>query len=953
MQSTPTRVSSATPAAMSLLAALETNNPRTCSVCHKVIPPLFEHFSFLLFNNGILTRLFVSSADKQHQQMLWRVVQSLVARCGRVAPYLTVAALHKFLQHRMSKGQSYPIREIIESLPHNIKDDFHKFLSIRSYISGAYDSLVNQNLDVISSNIAQRDLESKAFLVAREAIRTRDDDLIEQIPYSIPGEVVLSAWSDIAIASPELGQKVVERLFVSFTTQVQTQKGLFSDEYDHQEIRKQCLILNFLTEFIRLDIYTANIAPISSILDRKMKLKHPGSAPVLITTAQFLVAICQNESITKDVFSRASSNLTELCLKIISMRSTADVFRYIRKKDCLRLEQLIPQFVQVVPKLKLELKPEVDSYTMQKFTNVVVWCLCQTLMHFWIYVEPTSQHPTAIGLVNANWLKPRHYYVTDVLPILCQVYPTSIPGVVQTLHAEEIFVSQLPSLVETYPQICKEPLIIPALTLSRDPECVKQLAQVTVDDHGMVLTLLREELLKDPTSAAFVGRALDLFDEDEAMLYVPQLVQAIQIDKCKEVRRFLIRMAGKSIYFSHRLMWQINDTKCNYLKKMSDAVSLTPEQAAELTKYFNPLPKIEQAIQDMMSETNTMEVYFKEFSLIDRLDKLSQSLLKVPKEERTEDLRRQLQEFELAPGMYLPSHPSHRIVRIVPEGSRALKSHARVPIMIDFECQCGEQLVRKACIFKSMDDVRNDCLISQLLTKFSEIFKAAGVDAWVNAYSVFSTGQDRGVIEVIENAMSRHDIGVRSPCSLLQYFVDKYGPVGTKAFDAAQDNFIKSLAPYSLMCYLFQVKDRHNANIMIDEEGHIMHIDFGFIFEISPGGNIKFERAPFKLTREYIDLMGGSREASPFVRFVSLLTKCFIAVQTHHQEIEAIVDLMRRAELPCFRPDTVKKLNARFELGRSASMIPDFISSLVNDSFESLTTSAYDSFQNSQNAIYY
>ena len=44
---------------------------------------------------------------------------------------------------------------------------------------------------------------------------------------------------------------------------------------------------------------------------------------------------------------------------------------------------------------------------------------------------------------------------------------------------------------------------------------------------------------------------------------------------------------------------------------------------------------------------------------------------------------------------------------------------------------------------------------------------------------------------------------------------------------------------------------------MIDIEGHVLHIDFGFLLSNAPGKGLKFETAPFKLTQEMLDVMGG------------------------------------------------------------------------------------------------
>ncbi|KAF3505153.1 hypothetical protein F2Q69_00040988 [Brassica cretica] len=60
---------------------------------------------------------------------------------------------------------------------------------------------------------------------------------------------------------------------------------------------------------------------------------------------------------------------------------------------------------------------------------------------------------------------------------------------------------------------------------------------------------------------------------------------------------------------------------------------------------------------------------------------------------------------------------------------------------------------------------------------------------------------------------------------------------------------------YGVVSLLLQPKDRHNDNLLFDNKGRLVHIDFSFILETSHGGNMRFEKAHFKLSHEMTQLL--------------------------------------------------------------------------------------------------
>lgn len=473
---------------------------------------------------------------------------------------------------------------------------------------------------------------------------------------------------------------------------------------------------------------------------------------------------------------------------------------------------------------------------------------------------------------------------------------------------------------------------------------------------------------KNPFIIQYAMRSIESFDVHLTFFYVPQIVQTLRHDDKGYIRRFILETANVSQLFAHQIIWNM---AANSYK---DEDSKVPDPIKPV------LDEIRETMIASFSESDR-EYFEKEFSFFNEVTGISGKLkpfIKKSKPEKKAKIDQEMALIKVEEGVYLPSNPDGTVVDIDRKSGKPLQSHAKAPFLATFfikkkkdllevessiedeendentnvDNEEAFEIVKTSAIFKVGDDCRQDVLALQLISVFRTIWMNAGVDVYVFPYRVTATAPGCGIIDVLPNSISRDMLGREAVNGLYEYFISQFGPETSPEFQRARINFVKSLAAYSMISFLLQFKDRHNGNIMYDNEGHILHIDFGFCFDIVPGG-VKFEQSPFKLTREMVRVMGGNVNTQAYKWFEELCVKSFLACRLHMDAIIKMVIPMMESGLPCFKPATIKHLTQRFVPHKNDKEAAAYVRSLIRKSYESFATKGYDEFQRITNGIPY
>ena len=470
--------------------------------------------------------------------------------------------------------------------------------------------------------------------------------------------------------------------------------------------------------------------------------------------------------------------------------------------------------------------------------------------------------------------------------------------------------------------------------------------EIDVDD---ALELLGPTFDNSAVRAYAVDRLRES-DDDELLLYLLQLVQALKFEEISpetqngstqdsSLARFLITRATNNLMLGNFLHWYL----------MVECDDRSPDRIKEHRKLF---AKVEF---DFMTELTQIpegserrKTLLRQGELVTVLSKISKEI-RFSREDRPRkqqrlkkylaDPKNELTTFD--PPLPLPLDPSVSITGCYPEESLVFKS-SLYPLLIHFKTSDGKKY---PIIFKTGDDLRQDQLVIQVIALMDRLLRKENLDLKLTPYRILATSSNAGAVQFIPS-MSLAAASAKYKGSILAYLrannPDASADLGVRA--STMDTYVKSCAGYCVITYLLGVGDRHLDNLLLAPDGHFFHADFGYILGRDP----KPFAPQMKLCKEMIEGMGSS--TSP--HYAAFKSYCFTAYTTLRKSSNLILNLfslMVDANIPDIKVEpqrVVEKVRERFHLEMSEEEAMRHFEGLIVDSVGSIFPVVIDTIHN-------
>jgi phosphatidylinositol-4,5-bisphosphate 3-kinase len=210
------------------------------------------------------------------------------------------------------------------------------------------------------------------------------------------------------------------------------------------------------------------------------------------------------------------------------------------------------------------------------------------------------------------------------------------------------------------------------------------------------------------------------------------------------------------------------------------------------------------------------------------------------------------------------------------------------------------------------------------------IWREAGLDLRMNPYACLSMGDQVGLIEVVLKSstiakIQKNSSGAKGALDKKVLLAWLRGHNKTPAeLNRAVENFTNSCAGCCVATYVLGIGDRHSDNIMLKENGQLVHIDFGhFLGNFKTKFGVKRERVPFVLTDDFIHIITREEGKSSyeFTKFRMLCEKAFMMLRQKGDLFITLFTLMLSTGIPELRSvDDIRYISNALCLSKSDDM---------------------------------
>ena len=444
---------------------------------------------------------------------------------------------------------------------------------------------------------------------------------------------------------------------------------------------------------------------------------------------------------------------------------------------------------------------------------------------------------------------------------------------------------------------------------------------------------------------------LNEHSDDELNFILLQLVQAIRYEDISvedilknqlksPLVNFLIERSCKNAILASSFFWFI---ECE--SDITEQIN-TKNSVDNITKIYGLIR--DRFFEFIKKDKKIFEMINNQISFKEELVKISSILSKVSKvENKKNELRNLIDIGERAniqeKEYYLPINPQLKIKGAISSKCTVFKS-AKCPVKYSFNVtedtkvyNHNEDKDHIAVMFKYGDDLRQDQLILQMINYMDSLLKNIHLDYEFTIYKTLATSKSDGFVEFVPDSTTIYQIIKKK--TMREYY-EELSNHDEKELNKKLESYINSCAGYCVVTYLLGIGDRHLENLMIDKNGRLFHIDFGYILGKDP----KPMPPPIKLCKEMVQCMGG-KDSKGFADFQQKCVNAYWVLRENARVIVNMFYLMIDSGIPELNNiDNLKKLHEKFVPQKNKQEAAAFMLDNLKESVDALMPVVMETF---------